>query len=171
MTFSRITLIKGDVTELDCDAVVNAANTELWMGSGVAGAILKKGGKTIEDEAVKQGPIDLGSAILTNGGNLRAAHVIHAASMRPGERASAESISNATRSTLQIAAEKKMHSIAFPALGTGVGGVSMMHSARAMLKETKKFLETNEFPKYVYFVLFDIVALDAFKGTYESLGE
>ena len=171
MAFSRITLMKGDITELDCDAVVNAANTELWMGSGVAGSISKKGGQAIEDEAVKMGPVELGDAILTNGGSLRAAHVIHAAAMHPGESANVESVEDATRNTLLIASDKKLHSVAFPALGTGVGGLSLMHCARAMLSETKKFLETNEYPQHVYFVLYDIGALDAFRETFDSLGE
>jgi len=169
MSFERITILMGDITELDCDAIVNAANTELWMGSGVAGAILNKGGRTIEDEAVKQGPIELGGAVITHGGTLRAAYVIHAAAMHPGGNASVDSIRKASLNTLEIASGKLISAIAFPALGTGVGGLSFLHCARAMLSEAIRFLETHEYPKHVYFVLFNADAMKAFKETFESL--
>ena len=159
----------GDITELDCEAIVNAANTELWMGSGVAGAILAKGGRSIEDEAVKQGPIELGEAVITRGGTLRAAYVIHAAVMYPGQGASTDSVRKATLRVLELASEKKIGAVAFPALGTGVGGLGYAHCARAMLSETIRHLETEEFPKYVYFVLFNPEVLKAFKDAFESL--
>ena len=169
MPFERIIFLKGDITELDCDAIVNAANTELWLGSGVAGAIKQKGGESIEQEAVKQGPIELGEAVLTKGGKLRASHVIHAAAMHPGESASSESVALATKNSLLLALDKQFKSVAFPALGTGVGGVSFIHCARAMLQETIWFLNDHEFPKYVYFALFGDDAFTAFKDTFQSL--
>ena len=163
MPFEKIIIIKGDITEIDCDAIVNAANTELWMGSGVAGAIMKKGGRSIESEAVKLGPIQLGGAVITRAGILKAAHVIHAAVLRPGESASVDSIRKATASALEIAMEKQIKTLAFPALGTGAGGLSYAHSARAMLSETINFLRDEEFPKYVYFILRDDEAHKTFK--------
>lgn len=171
MPFERIVLLKGDITEIDCEVIVNSANTELWLGSGVAGAILAKGGKSIEDEAVKQGPVELGDAVITRGGKLRAGYVIHAAAMRPGQSSSQEFISRATKNSLRIAFEKQFKSLAFPAIGTGVGSVSYGHCARAMLTETILFLEVKEFPRYVYFVLFDDEALKAFRETLKNLKE
>lgn len=159
----------GDITEIDCDTIVNAANTDLWLGTGVAGAILKKGGRSIEDEAVKQGPIESGEAVITNGGSLRAAHVIHAAVMHPGEPATIESVRKATKNSLEIASEKKIRTIAFPALGTGTGGLSVTHCARSMLTETVRFLDVEEYPQIVYFVLFNPDAMKTFKETFESL--
>lgn len=169
MPFERITILMGDITEIDCDAIVNAANTELWMGSGVAGAIIKKGGKSIEDEAVKQGPIELGGAVITRGGALRAAYVIHAAAMHPGGSASSDSVRKATLSSLEIASNKMIRTIAFPALGTGVGGLGLPHCARSMLSATISFLENHDYPKHVYFVLFNSEAFQVFKETFESL--
>lgn len=169
MSSNRIILLKGDITEMDVEAVVNSANTELWLGSGVAGAILSRGGKSIEDEAVKQGPIEPGKAVITNGGSLKAAHVIHAAAMRPGEPASIESITKATKSAFKIARDRKMKSVAFPALGAGAGGVSMPHCARAMLITAVNFLEEYEYPKSVYFVLFDIESLKHFQSVFDNI--
>ncbi|MFH1515796.1 MAG: macro domain-containing protein, partial [bacterium] len=158
-----------DITEMDVEGIVNAANTQLWLGSGVAGEILAKGGKSIEDEAVKQGPIEIGEAVITRGGSLKAAHVIHAAAMRPGESANVESITKATKNAMKIANDRKIKSLAFPALGTGAGGVTMSHCARAMLAETGRMLNENEYPKTVYFVLFDSEALSTFKLVFENL--
>lgn len=169
MSLNRIILLKGDITEMDVDAIVNPANTELWLGSGIAEAILAKGGKSIEDEAVKMGPIELGEAVITRGGTLKAGHVIHAAGMMPNETATVYSITKATKNALVIASRKKMRSIAIPAIGTGVGSVSMPHCARAMLIETSNFLDENEYPKSIYFVLFDIESLKHFQIVLENL--
>ena len=171
MHSNKIIILKGDITELDVEGIVNAANTELWMGSGVAGAILEKGGRSIEDEAVKLGPIELGEAVITRGGTLKAAHVIHAAAMRPGEPADVDSITKATENALKIANDKQIKSLAFPALGTGAGGVLISHCARAMLAETGSMLSENEYPKTVYFVLFDSEALATFQLVFKNLVE
>ncbi|MCD6218336.1 macro domain-containing protein [bacterium] len=171
MPSNRIILLKGDITEMDVDAIVNSANTELWLGSGVAGAILSRGGKSIEDEAVKLGPIEPGEVVITLGGSLKAAHVIHAAAMRPGEPASVNSITKATKNVFKIARDRKIKSVAFPALGAGAGGVSMPHCARAMLIEAVNFLDENEYPKSVYFVLFDIESLKHFQSVFDNLEE
>ena len=101
----NLEVFEGDITELEVDAVANAANNELWMGAGVAGAIKRAGGAEIEQEAVAQAPIALGQAIATGAGNLRAKHVVHAAVMGQDLQKSAELISQATRRTLEVADE------------------------------------------------------------------
>ena len=101
----ELEVVEGDITELDVDAVANAANNELWMGAGVAGAIKRAGGSEIEQEAVAQAPIAVGQAIATGAGNLRAKHVVHAAVMGQDLQTSAELISQATRRTLEVADE------------------------------------------------------------------
>jgi O-acetyl-ADP-ribose deacetylase (regulator of RNase III) len=112
----------GDITEQASDAVVNAANNYLWMGSGVAGAIKARGGEEIEREAMKLGPIEPGQAVTTSAGRLKARHCIHAAAMGQDLATSADLLSKATRSSLTEAARLGLESISFPALGTGVGG-------------------------------------------------
>jgi O-acetyl-ADP-ribose deacetylase len=134
---NRVSAIVGDITQADTDAIVNAANNELWMGSGVAGAIKRAGGEEIEREAVRKGPIDVGGAVATSAGNLPHKRVIHAAAMgfQGGSMipAMAESIRQATDSALQVADQEGMTSIAFPALGTGVGGFSIEECAGIMV--------------------------------------
>jgi O-acetyl-ADP-ribose deacetylase (regulator of RNase III) len=111
---------RGDITEAEVDAIVNAANSELLMGTGVAGAMKRKGGTVIEEEAVRQGPIEPGEAVLTVAGNLPATHVIHAAALGHDLKTNPERVVAATRSTLALAERHKISSIAFPALGSGV---------------------------------------------------
>ena len=123
----------ADITQLDVDAIANAANNELWMGAGVAGAIKRAGGTEIEREAMAQAPIAVGSAVATSGGNLAAAHVIHGAVMGQDLRTSPELIAETTRSCLQVADELGARSLALPAFGTGVGAVPVADCARAML--------------------------------------
>jgi len=127
----RVTLQQGNIAECNTEAVVNAANSELWMGSGVAGALRKAGGSVIEQEAVRHGPVAVGASVITTAGTLPAQWVIHAAAMAAGRPASAESVQAATASALALAAQHKIQSIALPALGTGVGNVSLTDCARA----------------------------------------
>jgi O-acetyl-ADP-ribose deacetylase (regulator of RNase III) len=170
---AKTTLVveRGDITEAEVDAVVNAANSELWMGAGVAGAIKRKGGTVIEEDAVRQGPIEVGEAVLTVAGNLAATHVIHAATMGPDLKTDPEKIAAATRSTLAIAEKRRMESIAFPALGTGVGGVAPAKCAEAMLGTLIQHLRpgTSSLQK-VLFVLYEDQALKAFTDTLRRLG-
>ncbi len=126
----EVLLSEGDVTEMDCDAIVNAANNHLWMGAGVAGAIKKKGGKVIEEEAVKKGPIPVGEAVVTTGGALRAEYVIHAAGMGQDLSTDTQKIYHCTLNSLKRARELGLKSIAFPAIGTGVGGFPPGRSRR-----------------------------------------
>ena len=162
-------LLKGDVTEMAVDAIVNAANTELVMGAGVAGAIRRKGGRTIEEDCERIGPIALGEAAVTIGGNLKAFYVIHPAGMRSGESATAESIRLATRNSLLRAEEKTIKTIAFPAIGTGVAGFPIEECARIMLSEVLEHLKSRSSLEKVYFVLYDDAALRGFEDTYQKL--
>ena len=113
---ARIVLAQGDLTESDADAIVNAANNDLRLGGGVAGAIRRKGGPAIQAECDAIGSIPVGFAAITSGGNLKARFVIHAASMQLGGRTTAAALRSSTAHCLRIAAEKNLQSIAFPAL-------------------------------------------------------
>lgn len=152
---AEIILQQGDITELTVDALVNAANNHLWMGAGVAGAIKRKGGEIIEREAVAQGPVPVGEAVITSAGALKAKHVIHAAGMGQDLRTDEQKVRLATRNSLLRAEEKKLESVAFPAIGTGVGGLSAHVCAKAMLEESLEFLQESESLRRVVFSLFD----------------
>jgi O-acetyl-ADP-ribose deacetylase (regulator of RNase III) len=151
----KVRVIQGDITEVETDAIVNAANNHLWMGAGVAGAIKRKGGNAIEDEAMKQGPIPVGEAVVTSAGKLKAKYVIHAAVMGQDLMTSEEYIKSATQNSLRRAEELKIESIAFPAFGTGVGGFSVDRCAQIMLDQVRDFSGSAKYLKEVIFVLFD----------------
>ncbi len=151
---NSITVIEGDITARTADAIVNAANNHLWMGSGVAGAIKRKGGELIEREAVAQGPIAVGSAVVTSAGALPCKFVIHAAAMGQDLTTDAAKISAATASSLQKCADFKLDSVSFPALGTGVGGFSIAECAALMLSELAAHFGKSRYPSKVEFVLF-----------------
>lgn len=166
---TKITFLKGDITEMAVDAIVNAANTDLMLGSGVAGAIRRKGGPRIQEECDRIGPIALGEAAVTTGGNLRAFYVVHAASMRLGGSTSADSLRLAVRHTLQRAEEKAFKSIAFPAIGTGVAGFPMDQCAKIMLQTVQDHLRSRTSLEQIYFVLYDDEALRIFEETYRKI--
>lgn len=166
---AKIYFVKGDLTERAVDAVVNAANTNLVLGEGVAGAIRRKGGEKIQEECERRGPIALGEAAVTTAGNLKAFYVVHAAAMRPGEKATADSIRLATHNTLLRAEEKAFKSIAFPAIGTGVAGFAMEECAAIMIKEVLEHLKSRSSLEKIYFVLFDDEALRFFEETYKKM--
>jgi O-acetyl-ADP-ribose deacetylase (regulator of RNase III) len=128
-----IEVIDGDITKVSADAVVNAANNYLWMGAGVAGAIKRAGGKEIEEEAVRKGPIQVGEAVVTGAGSLHVKYIIHAAVMDQDLRTDAEKIRRAAINSLLKADELGLKSIAFPELGTGVGGFSLEECANIMI--------------------------------------
>jgi len=168
---TQIKIIRGDITKLKVDAVVNAANNKLVMGGGVAGAIKKKGGKTIEKEAVKKGPIKIGEAVFTSAGNLPAKYVIHAATMGMNFETDEIKIRNSCSSALMVADELKIKSIAFPALGCGVGGFPLLASAKIMAQEVLRHLRENKTSlKEIIFCLRDLEAYDVFnKGVISYL--
>ena len=132
-------VVETDITQLDVDAVANAANNELWMGAGVAGAIKRAGGAEIEREAMAQGPITVGSAIATSGGTLRAKHVVHGAVMGQDLQTTPELIGRTTTSCLEVADGLGARSLALPAFGTGVGAVPVDECARVMVDAIRAF--------------------------------
>ena len=122
----RIQILQGDLTEMDVDAIVNAANNDLILGAGVAGAIDLRGGVEIQKECDEIGSIPVGYAVITGAGNLKARHVIHAASMSlAGIRTTAKTLKTSTAHALRLANEHELRTIAFPAVGTGVSGFPM----------------------------------------------
>jgi O-acetyl-ADP-ribose deacetylase len=154
---------QGDLTEMHTDAIVNAANNDLILGAGVAGAIRRKGGEQIQRECGAIGSIPVGYAAITSGGKLPAKHVIHAASMQLGGRTSAAALRGSTAHALRIAAENGLKTIAFPAVGTGVAGFPMKDCAEIMLGEATEHLENGSSLEKIYFVLFDQAACEVFK--------
>jgi O-acetyl-ADP-ribose deacetylase (regulator of RNase III) len=144
----------GDITHLEVDAIVNAANSQLWMGAGVAGAIKRAGGQAIEDEAVRLGPIPVGESVVTSAGNLKARYVIHAAAMGPDLVTGGTNIRRATETALLRAKEKSLSSIALPALGTGVGAFPLNEAARLMTQTVRDHcLQGTSLRKVVFAVL------------------
>ena len=160
MSGVNIRVVQGDITDVDADAIVNAANNHLWMGAGVAGAIKRKGGKEIEDEAMKQAPIPIGEAVVTSAGKLKAKYVIHAAVMGQDLTTNEDYIKDATLNSLKRVEELKIESVAFPAFGTGVGGFPVDRCARIMIDQVKDFSKNTRFLKEVLFVLFDKKSYD-----------
>ena len=143
---TRIELWNGDICDLEVDAVVNAATVTLWMSTGVGGALKRRGGDEIEFAAVGQGPIGLGEAIVTPAGALAARWVIHAASLDRARRTSGAAIEAAVRSAMARAREYDIQTIAFPALGTGVGGFPLEEAARIMVRTVRDELERADNP-------------------------
>ncbi|HWP86030.1 MAG TPA: macro domain-containing protein [Terriglobia bacterium] len=164
-----IEIIQGDISEAEVDAIVNAANNDLQLGAGVAGAIRRKGGPSIQQECDRIGRIPLGEAALTGGGNLKARYVIHAASMQLGGRTTAENLAAATRNSLRRAEEKKLKSIAFPAIGTGIAGFDIRRCAEIMLGVVAEHLKGETSLERVVFVLFDEPARKIFEETWAAL--
>ena len=168
---ASISIERGDITDWEVDAIVNAANSTLVMGTGVAGAIKRKGGVIIEEEATGQGPVEVGEAVLTTGGNLAATHIIHGAVMGPDLKTDAETITRTTRSILVLADKQRITSIALPALGTGVGHIPAPVSAEAMLTEVVAHLKRGQSSlRRVVFVLYLDDAYRAFTEKLKRLG-
>jgi O-acetyl-ADP-ribose deacetylase (regulator of RNase III) len=165
----KVELRQGDLTEMDCDAIVNAANNDLLLGGGVAGAIRRKGGDRIQEECNAIGSIPVGGAAITTGGNLKARWVIHAASMQLGDATSAKALRLSTVHSLQIAAERGLKSIAFPAVGTGIAGFPMRECAEIMLREVVEHMKGTTTLEKVSFVLFDRASLEVFEQVWAEM--
>lgn len=150
----RIVLREGDITDESVDAIVNAANSDLVLGSGVAGAIREKGGPSIQKECTAHGPIQVGEAAVTGAGDLDAKFVVHAAGMPPGGSADEASVRSSLRASLALAAEKGCTSIAVPAIGAGVGGFSPQRCAEVSIEEARSHLAGETSLEEVRFVLF-----------------
>jgi O-acetyl-ADP-ribose deacetylase (regulator of RNase III) len=166
-----VSVERGDITDAEVDAVVNAANSTLQMGAGVAAAIKRKGGLIIEEEAIRQGPVEVGEAVVTTGGNLAATSVIHAVVMGPDLKTDGETLGKATRAVLGLGDKHRITSIALPALGTGVGHVPPAISAEAMLGAIIAHVKpgTSSLRKIVIVVYEDAV-LKTFSETLKRLG-
>ncbi|MCX7918828.1 MAG: macro domain-containing protein [bacterium] len=152
---TTIKFFQGDITTFTTDAIVNAANNHLWMGGGVAGAIKQAGGRIIEEEAIRLGPIPIGEAVVTTAGNLKAKYVIHAAGMGQDLQTDADKIRQATRNSLLRACQYRLSSIAFPAIGTGVGGFPARAAAEVMLHEVVEHCQQETTLREIDFVLYD----------------
>jgi O-acetyl-ADP-ribose deacetylase (regulator of RNase III) len=160
----RIRFVEGDLTEQAVDAIVNAANSDLVLGAGVAGAIRTRGGPTIQAECDALGPIAVGDAVATGGGALPARYVIHAASMPPGGSASEASVRAAMRRSLEIAHELGCRSVAVPALGAGIAGFPMQRCAEVLIEEARRHLAAATGLEEIRFVLWGEPALRLFES-------
>lgn len=160
---SKIRLVQGDITELDIDVIVNAANAQLIMGGGVAGAIRRKGGPTIQEECNKIGGTFHGGAVITTGGNLKAKHVIHAVGPRMGEGNEEEKLKNATLNSLKLMDKHKLKSIAFPAISTGIFGYPIEKCAKIMISTAKKYLMGSTQIKEIIFCLYTVSDFSVFE--------
>lgn len=147
-------LVEGDITEIQTDAIVNAANAQLILGGGVAGAIKRKGGPEIQKECNRIGGTFVGGAVITTGGNLKAKRVIHAVGPRMGEGNEDEKLRNATLNSLKLADQNRLRSIAFPAISTGIFGFPIERCAQVMLRTTIDYLKGPTDLEKVVFCLF-----------------
>jgi len=140
----RVEVKEGSILEVDTDVIVNPANSLGIMGGGVAGVIRRQGGEQIEREAIMKSPIPVGKAVLTSAGRLPFKGVIHSPTMeQPAMRTSAEKVRLSVRAALELADREGFKSIAFPGMGTGVGGLNKEIAAKAMMEEIKSFNATN----------------------------
>jgi O-acetyl-ADP-ribose deacetylase (regulator of RNase III) len=165
----QIVIQQGDLTEMDTDAIVNAANNDLILGAGVAGAIARKGGDAIQKECDAIGSIPVGFAAITGAGKLKARYVIHAASMQAGRLTTAENLRSSTNYSLRLAAERGLKTIAFPAVGTGVAGFPLKECAEIMLRAAAEHLKGQTSLETIYFVLFDEVAQGVFERAWKQI--
>jgi O-acetyl-ADP-ribose deacetylase (regulator of RNase III) len=164
---TRLELVEGDITEIDTDAIVNAANQRLTHGGGLAGIISRKGGPTIQRESnewIRQhGLVVTGSAAITSGGNLKACHVIHAVGpIYDGTPRSVKLLASATRAALQLADDHGLRSVGLPAISTGIFGYPIDEAAQVMLRETIQYLREETGLRQIVFCLYGQPAFDAF---------
>ena len=161
---STLELLEGDITEMQTEAIVNAANARLILGGGVAGAIRKKGGPKIQEQCNKIGGTFVGGAVITTGGNLKAKYVIHAVGPRMGEGNEDEKLRNATLNSLKVAEGNKLKSIAFPAISTGIFGFPIERCAQIMLQATIDYLKGRTGLEKVVFCLFGRASYEVFEN-------
>lgn len=166
MSRPRIVIITGDLVEQEVDAIVNAANNALQLGGGVAGAIRRAGGPSIQDECDARGPINVGEAAITGAGKLRARHVIHAASMSLGGRTTRETLKSSMRNAFALATQYQVATIAIPAVGTGIAGFPIHECARVMAECLTEALAHGWQPQEVRFVLFGDDAKRVFEASF-----
>ena len=161
---TQLELIEADITELDVEAIVNAANEDLQLGSGVAGAIRKKGGPSIQKECDKIGRTRVGTAVITGAGELGARHVIHAVGPKKGEGDEDRKLSSAVRSALALADRHGLKSIAMPAISTGTFGFPLGRCARVTLTEIHRYLQGGTKLERVVVCLYDEEKFNRFRA-------
>lgn len=166
---TRIILKRSDITEEDTEAIVNAANSRLMHGGGVAGAIARRGGVSIQEESDKIGYVPVGSAAITTGGNLTARYVIHAVGPQMGEGDEDEKLRNATLNSLRLADDEAITSLSFPAISTGIFGYPIDRCAVVMLGALRQYCEGQTDLREVRFCLFDERALRVFEKSASEL--
>ncbi len=160
-----VSVERGDITQIQVDAIVNPANSRLIMGGGVAGAIKRTGGFAIEEEAVRRAPVAVGEAIATTAGKLQARYVIHAPTMsRPAMNTDLTSVEKATTAALRAARELRLSSIAIPGMGTGVGGVPVQEAAQTMVEAIRRHLSEGTTLKHVVLISIDDSLTSAFES-------
>jgi len=159
----------GDITTYRVDAIVNAANNDLVLGGGLAGAIRRRGGPAIQAECDRHGPVKVGEAAITTAGDLPAKYVIHQASMALGGRTTARALRDSTRAVLALAEAHQIRTLAFPATGTGIAGFDLESCARIMLAEVLAHTAAETSLTDVYFVLFDQRGREIFRKVHEEL--
>lgn len=161
---TQLELVEGDITELDVDGIVNAANDQLQLGTGVAGAIRSKGGPSIQEECDRIGGTPVGTAVMTGAGNLKARWVIHAVGPRMGEGDEDKKLAAAVRAALALADRRGLKSIALPAISTGNFGFPVQRAARIMLTEAHRFLQGGTKLERVVLCLYGQEVFDIFKS-------
>jgi len=161
-------VVRGDITAANTEAIVNAANNHLWMGSGVAGAIKARGGVVVEEEAMAKGPVLPGEAVYTGAGQLRFKYIIHGAVMGQDLRTSDKLIRQTTIACLNLADKLGVESVAFPAFGTGVGGFPLKACANLMVEAVRTWSDLARKLKRVQFCLFDEIGYGLFKIVVEK---
>ncbi len=165
---ARIRIEEGDLTGAPVDAIVNAANTALRLGAGVAGAIRERGGPAIQSECDAHPAVGLGEAAITGAGELPARHVIHAAGMEPGGQVDEPSLRACTRAALELADRSGLKTVALPAIGTGVGGFPMQRCAEVMLEEARAHVERGTGLEEIRFVLYGEPAYRVFEMVHDA---
>lgn len=164
-----IRLVEGNIALLEVEAIVNAANKNLKLGGGVAGAIRSFGGPSIQEECDRLSPIEVGQAVITGAGKLKAKYVIHAVGPVYGEGDEERKLASATRRSLEIARDRQIKSIAFPAISTGIFGFPLDRCSEIMLREAIEFGRANDYPHLIIFCLYGQEAYKIFETTAEKL--
>ena len=166
---TAVEFVRADITTLQVEAIVNAANNQMIMGGGVAGAIKKKGGKIIEDEAKRQAPVEVGESIITTAGSLPCKYVIHTATMAMDFKTDYEIVRKCTRSVLRLCQEEGISEVAFPALGAGVGGLDVVLVSKIMVQEIFKAVREGWAPERVTLVYYSQVDFEKGMLSYNYL--
>lgn len=165
----KLRIVEGNIVLLPVEAIVNAANKSLILGGGVAGAIRNAGGPSIQEECNEIGPIEVGEAVVTGGGRLKAKYVIHAVGPVYGEGDEDKKLEKATLNSLKIAQKKKLKSIAFPAISTGIFHFPIKRCSEIMIKAAMDFLKENEYPQEIILCLYGERAYSIFQRTFERM--